>query len=259
MRRHRLRRRDAAPPDATAQWRRARSCQAILDVEPRRRRQRLRPRVPFGRRRQARRSSSCSPTWSTKPRRVHSLAAVPVLARRHAVVVASVTRSRPATHAMMRDARRRTRDVYADGVARRRARRAHGASRPGSAAPGRRVSERAGRAVGRGVRRCVPTPQGAGPPLVAVRAVRARARTRRPRTRHRARRRRRAPSPGPGPRGDEAFDEAGDHEPRLRSRAIISTAARDSSRSATPRGRVPGIDDRPAHAQSRGARRRRCN
>ena len=89
QRRAGVRRSRAARRRALAARRRGRRARA-LRRRARRQRQRLRARVPQRRRRQARPSCSCSPTSSTRLRRAPLVAAVPVLARRHAVCVASV-------------------------------------------------------------------------------------------------------------------------------------------------------------------------
>ena len=89
QRRSRVRRPRAARRRALAPRRRRRRARA-LRRRAGRRRQRLRARVPHASPAASEASCSCSPTSSTRRRRARSSSAVPVLARRHAVCVASV-------------------------------------------------------------------------------------------------------------------------------------------------------------------------
>ena len=227
--------------------------QAILDVEPATRRQRPRPRVPSGRRRQARarrrvhRSRRRSRgRGRSSPRCRCSRAGTRSSSRRCATPIS--TRD---GRAMPSDAARRVRGR--DRA--RRARRARTRRGTDCGTAGATVIEAPPALLGEACVGAVPTPQGARAPLTSpVREPGA------PRHEHQPQKTTPRPKPTTSTvgqararRGEEPFDK-----PATTSHAAvpstISTAARASSRSACPRGRVAGIDDRPADPQPRRAR-----
>ena len=207
-------------------------------------RQRLRARVRAASAGRSARSCSCSPTCSRRRRRSRCVDAIPMLARRHAVVVASATDPDLAaaielasrTCAATSTAPRSPLDVLAARLARRPRLRHAGAEvveAPPPTASRRRAS---GRTSGE--------EPGSDLSAAAPRRPRASSRRRRGRPRSRAPRRGRSPR-----RRDEALDEPGDHEPRRRPEHDRRRAR--ASRCSDAAARAPaGGDDRPAEAHA---------
>ena len=177
--------------------------------------------------------------------------AVPVLARRHAVVVASVARPRPRRARRPRARRRRATSTRAavalDVLAARAPRRRAGCARAGRRASSRRPPDAlARRAASRAYLR-----------------AKARGAALSGRPRHDTSpqyERRRAPTPTTTPTGSaepggrhEALDEPGERRATAPSRARSRPPRRASRRSDSPRVSVPGLDERPAEPQPGGA------